>query len=171
MNGILCPLAAMAVNVIAQIAAYRLRRGSQFFRSIVEGFLAGAVALAILEFMLAPVSGRLNDNVILGLLVNVPIYLALSYCFYNFVQLGQTSIRIRIYSEIAARPGGINVEQMRREYDDKALTEGRLRRLIESGDIVEREGRYYVGRNRLVGISTVIFGAKRFLLGKGSEFE
>lgn len=171
MNGMLCPLAAMAVNVIAQIAAYRLRRGSQFFRSIVEGFLAGAIALAIAEVMLAPNSGHMSDYLTLGLLVNVPIYLALSYCSYNFMQLGQTSIRIRIYSEIAARPGGINVEEMRREYDDKALTDGRLRRLIESGDIVEREGRYYVGRYRLVGISNIIFGAKRFLLGKGSEFE
>ena len=174
MNAILCPIAAVATNVIAQVIAFRIRRGAQYFRSIVEGFLTGAavfVILAAMEAAFATTGSSLKDYLLLVFLVNTPIYLALSYCAYNFIHLGQTSIRIRMYSEIAAKPSGISVEEMKREYDDKALMQARLHRLIESGDIVERNGRYLVGRKRLIYTSTVLFAAKRFLLGKESEFE
>jgi hypothetical protein len=171
MSAILCPIAAIAANVITQILVFRLRRGAQFFRSIVEGFLAGAAALALLEVISAPGSGTLRDYVILALLVNIPIYLAISYCAYNFIQLGQTSIRIRMYSEIAASPGGVNIDEMKREYDDQALVQGRIRRLVESGDVVERDGRYFIGRTRLLHISNILCAIKRILLGRESEFE
>lgn len=171
MDALLCPIAALAVNAITQAAAFRLRRGTQFFRSIVEGFLAGALAFAILEVALAPKGGSLREYVVMAFLVNGPTYLALSYCAYNFVQLGQTSIRIRIYSEIAAKPSGVSVEEITREYDDEALMRGRLRRLLESGDLVERNGRYFLGRKRFLFVSHILFAAKRILLGKGSEFE
>jgi hypothetical protein len=171
MNTILCPIFAMLVNTIVQIAAFRSRRGVQFFRSIVEGFLAGAGTLAVIEIFFAADSFSFRDYLVLVFLINIPIYLALSYCAYNFVQLGQTSIRIRMYSEIAASPGGINVEEMKREYDDNALIEGRIRRLSESGDAVERNGRYYIGRTRLLLIAELLLAAKRFLLGRESEFD
>ena len=171
MNSLLCPIAALAVNVIIQIVAFRRRGGAQFFRSIAEGFVSGAMAFGIIEAVFVPGGDSLMNRLAMALLVNAPIYLALSYCAYNFIQLGQTSIRIRMYSEIAARPSGVSVEEMKREYDDKALMRVRVQRLIESGDIVERNGRYVVGRKRLVLISNIIFAAKRILLGKESEFE
>jgi hypothetical protein len=37
--------------------------------------------------------------------------------------------------------------------------------------VVKREGRYFVGRTRLVKISNIIFMAKGLLLGRASEFE
>jgi hypothetical protein len=171
MNTVLCPILALAVNVIVQVVAFRLRRGAHFFRSIVEGFLSGAVVFAILEAALAPGGDSFKEYMVVAILVNAPIYLALSYCAYNFIQLGQTSIRIRMYSEIAAKPSGASVEEMKREYDDKALMQARLRRLIESGDIIEKNGRYIVGRKRFLHISNVLFAVKRILLGKESEFE
>jgi hypothetical protein len=58
-----------------------------------------------------------------------------------------------------------------RQYADDALVQVRLQRLVESGDVVKREGRYFVGRTRLVKISNIIFMAKGLLLGRASEFE
>ncbi len=87
------------------------------------------------------------------------------------MNLGQTSVRIRIYSEIAARPGGISAQELTREYRDEALMEVRLQRLVESGDVVRKGDRYFVGRLRLVYLASIIFAAKRFVLGKASEFD
>jgi len=171
MSAILCPIIAIVVNVVAQIIAFRSRRGTHFFRSVVEGFMAGAIACAIIEIIFALSHGFSKEYWALVFLVNAPIYLALSYCTYNFVQLGQTSIRIRMYSEIAAAPDGIDIEELKREYDDEALMRARLKRLLESGDIVGNNGQYCIGRKRFLVIAAVLFGAKRFLLGRESEFE
>lgn len=162
---------ALAVNVLAQIALVRLARGAHFLRSAAGGFGLGLLALAALEAWLIlrlPGAGETWGKV---LFVSVPTYFGLSYCFFNFINLGQSSIRIRLYSEIAEAPEGVSVEQMTREYNEDALMRARLQRLTESGDIVERDGRYFVGRRRLVPVAAVIFGLKAFILGKTSEFE
>jgi len=112
-----------------------------------------------------------GETTAMSLLINIPTYLALSYCFFNFVNLGQTSIRIRIYSEIAAHPNGMPAAEVAREYQDDALMRVRLQRLIESGDVVRKADRYFVGRTRLVRLGDIIFAAKRFVLGKASEFD
>ena len=171
MISLLCPVLALGVNVITQVLVFRATRGAHYFRSIVQGVAAGALFLVLFEALLAAGTGSSRDLMAVALLVHAPTYLALSYCAYNFIQLGQSSIRIRMYAEIASEPSGVSVEEMKREYDDQAMMQARLRRLIESGDIVEKEGRYFVGRRRLVGISDIIVAAKRLLLGKASEFE
>ncbi len=164
-------VAALALNVLAQIALVRLARGAHFLRSAAGGFGVGLVALVAFEALLIFGQPSAGESWEKALLVSVPSYIALSYCFFNFINLGQSSIRIRLYSEIAAVPGGVSVEQMAREYNEDALMHARLHRLTESGDIVERDGRYFIGRRRLLPVAAIIFGLKAFILGKGSEFE
>ncbi len=171
MSSLFTPIAALAINMAVQIVGFRLRRGCHFFRSVVEGFFFGGVGLLIIEALLIIADQTRGDSVAMALLVNLPTYLALSYCYYSFVQLGQTSIRLRMYSEIASRASGVTIEEMEREYDESALTDMRLRRLIESGDILEKDGRYFIGRRRLLVVVHIIFAAKHILLGKKSEFE
>jgi hypothetical protein len=166
---ILAPIAALAVNVGVQVIAVRLARGRHFLRAIVLGFLAGAAALLAAE-ALFPISPNPREAWIIAVLVNLPLYGALSYCFFTFANLGQSSIRIRIYDEIAHQPAGVSTVQIMQEYDEAALMENRLDRLIESGDLVLRDGEYFLGKKRLVPIASVIFATKRFVLGKTSEF-
>jgi hypothetical protein len=171
MSSLIAPIAAILINLATQIVLYRTRRGREYFRSIIEGFFAGAIALAGSEAFFILSEHALTDRLILALAVNGPIYFCLSYCYYSFVQLGQTSIRIRMYTEIALRPSGVMISEIEREYDEKGLTEVRLQRLLESGDVIERDGNYFIGRTRLLHIAHVIFAAKHFLLRKKSEFD
>jgi len=76
------------------------------------------------------------------LLVNTPIYICLAYCYYSFVQLGQTSIRIRLYAEIASKPDGLSAEEVASEYSDDSLVAVRIQRLVESGDLIEKNGAF-----------------------------
>ena len=167
---ILAPVGALAVNVVAQILLFRATRGTRFMRTIVLGFLAGLGMLAVLSIARAVLDAVSFFDLANALLVDGPVYGALSYCYYNFVQLGQTSVRIRLYTEIAARPGGMGVGDIARLYNEEALMQLRLQRLVESGDIEQRGGRYFIGRRRLVWVADIIFAAKRFLLGRESEF-
>ena len=167
---ILAPVAALAVNVITQVLAVRLWRGRHFLRAVALAFVVGAVALLAAE-ALFPVASERREAWMIGLFVNLPLYAALSYCYFTFANLGQSSIRIRIYDEIEQQPGGISAAQIAQEYNEAALMESRLQRLLESGDLVLREGRYFLGRKRLVPIASVIMATKRLVLGKMSEFE
>ncbi len=164
------PLVALAINVIAQVLLLRARR-SDFLRSIVEGCLIGGVALLVLNVSLIAWLARCREGFVRFLLVNVPTYVALSYCYFGVVSLGETGIRIRIFAEIAKTPAGMSTEDIERLYSEGAFAAMRLRRLLEGGDIIERDGRYFVGKNMLVHAANFMFAAKRFLLGKKSEFE
>jgi hypothetical protein len=167
---VIAPVAALAINVLGQIVIFRLQRGRHFLRSIALGFLLGGAALMIAQCLYPPGPDPMEAWT-KALLVNLPVYGALSYCFFNFANLGQSSIRIRIYARVRARPGGVSVSEIAQEYNEASLMEMRLQRLVESGDLVLRDGRYHLGRKRFVPIAHTIFWIKRLILGKLSEFE
>ena len=167
---VIAPVAALAINVLGQIVVFRLQGGRHFLRSIALGFFLGGAALMIAQCIYPPGPDTF-EAWSKALLVNLPCYAALSYCFFNFANLGQSSIRVRIYAKVAARADGVSVAEIAREYNEAMLMEMRLQRLVESGDLVLRDGRYFLGRTRFVPIAQVIFWIKRLILGKVSEFE
>jgi hypothetical protein len=167
---VIAPVAALAINVLGQIVIVRLQHGRHFLRSIAMGFLLGGVALLIAQCLYPP-GGDPIEAWSKALLVNLPTYAALSYCFFTFANLGQSSIRVRIYAKAAARADGVSVSEIARDYNEPMLMEMRLQRLVESGDLVLRDGRYFLGRKRFVPVARVIFWIKRLILGKVSEFE
>ncbi len=162
------PLLALTANAVAQILLFRFSRGAHFMRSMIGGFFAGGVALAAIEFFLVP--RMITTDVWGGVFVHLFTYAALAYCYFHFVNLGQSSIRIRIYAEIAAAPDGLSSAELMRDYNETSLMAMRLHRLVESGDLIVKNGRYFLGRRRLVPVARIIFAAKRFLLARDSEF-
>jgi hypothetical protein len=165
---IFAPVAALAVNVLTQIVAFRLQ-GRNFLHTIVVGFFAGLLTLIVAQCIFPP-GATAVDAYCNAAFVNVPIYAALSYGFFNFANLGQSSIRLRIYARIAGQSRGVSAAELVSEYNEVSLMNMRLQRLVESGDIVRRNDRYFLGRKRLVPIAHAIFAIKRFVLGKISEF-
>jgi hypothetical protein len=165
---LLAPLAAVGANVIAQVLAVRLRGGTQFFRSIIEGFVVGGIVLIALEISVPQIR---QQGLVTCVFVNGPIYVALAYCYFGLANLGHTSIRLRMYSEISASPEGRTTREIEGIYDEGTLMQMRLQRLVESGDIVYKDGRYFVGRKKLVYMARILLACKHILLGKKSEFE
>jgi len=170
MLDLLFPILAVLLNLIVQVLSFRHWKGSNYFLTIILGLGVGLAGFVVVEtlFLWQAFSA---DHLFTALLVNPPIYICLSYCFYNFVQLGQTSIRIRLYAEIASTPDGLCVEEVVREYSDDSLVAVRIHRLVESGDLKDQNGAFFIGRGRLPLIGNILFAAKRFLLGKTSEFD
>jgi hypothetical protein len=170
MLDLLIPILSVLVNLTVQVLSFRHWRGSNYFLTIILGFGVGLVAFVVMEipFLWRSFS---TDHLLTALLVNAPIYVCLAYCYYSFVQLGQTSIRIRLYAEIASKPYGLSAEEVAREYSDDSLVAVRIQRLVESGDLIKRNRVFFVGRGRLPLIGNILFSAKRFLLGKTSEFD
>lgn len=165
------PVAALAVMVVVQTVLLRASRGEHFFRSVVRGFLAGLLANLVFQAALLCCFPFTPDRLVLAALVNLPLYVCLAYGYYNFINLGQCSIRIRVYKECADRGGKITHAELREVYDEGRLREARIDRLLQGGDIVFRDGRYHLVNRRLVPVAGVVFALKKFVLRKESEFE
>jgi hypothetical protein len=165
------PLVALAVMVVVQAVVLRLRRGERFFGSVFAGFLAGLLVVLALQVVILIVFPRNLDRWVLALAANPAIYVMLAYCFYNFINLGHASIRIRIFKECDDRGGFISNEELRAVYDDELIKEARLQRLLEGGDVVRDNGRWKLVNPRLVPVAKMVFGLKKFVLRRESEFD
>ncbi len=67
-------------------------------------------------------------------------------CVFGFYE---ASVRMRLVREIVqAKPGGILMEEILQHYNPDEIVRLRLRRLMGSGDIIERQGFYRVAGHR-----------------------
>jgi hypothetical protein len=164
------PLATGVMLVVHTIIC-RARGETAFLNGVFFGFVSGFAALAILQVVLLAAYGVEMESLALGLVVNPLFYCCLSYCYYNFVNLGHASIRIRIYAECLEHGGLVAQQDLAERYNVEKIQAARIRRLLEAGDIVPHGDGYRLGRVRLVPIAATVFFLKRFVLGKHSEFE
>ena len=168
---LLSPILALVAMVVVQAVFLRLRGGEQFFTSVVAGFLAGLLVAIAMQVALLWVFPRNFDRWVLAFVANPAIYVMLAYCFFNFINLGHASIRIRIFKECHDRGGFITHEELRAVYDDERIRDVRLKRLLDGGDIVKEEGRWKLANPRLVPVANLVFALKYFVLRRESEFE
>lgn len=167
----LVPLIALLANAISHIIFFRLTGGRSLMTSGIKALLAGLCLLLITDLWLANKAQPDLNSLPQILLVHFPIYFALSYCYYNFAQLGQTSLRVNLLRILLTRPDGIPVASLIKEHGDQQAIPLRVKRLVTTGDLIHKEGVLTVGRSRLVRTGQILFGLKRFLLRKNFDFK
>lgn len=165
----LIPVAGLAVTVAVQLILIRARRGSRLLRSLFEGWLAGLLTVLGAAVWAAGASFPAADRLPLAV-VNVATHGLLWYCYFHFVNLGVTARRPRLLIELAEAPAGLTYSQLLQRYDSRSMVEARLERLLGSGQIVLRDGRYAIGSPVMLLIARTMVALKWLLLGKSSEF-
>jgi len=60
----------------------------------------------------------------------------------------ETSVRMRLVREMAASPGGLSIGELLQRYNTETIVNLRLRRLMGSGDIIEKNGFYQVSSSK-----------------------
>jgi hypothetical protein len=163
------PLLALGITALVQIlvARTRLRRG--VMRSFFAGFGAGLASLLALCVWVDFRQSTPWHEAAANMVVNVGTYMALSFCFLSFLNLGNTSIRIRIFSELQPSGSGLSIENLLSLYDYKQIIKLRLDRLLSSKQVIERDGRYFLVGYALWCIAWVTYSTRRVVLGKGRE--
>ncbi len=167
----LLPVAALAVNAATQLLLVRSFPGRGIAPSIGGGFLAGLVAVAAgAAFPPAGAPATLLDGAATAL-ADLLAYLCLSYCYFNFLNLGITARRIRLLIELLEAPGGLCWEEILQRYGAAQMVHARLGRLLAGGQVRESGGRYTIGAPLLLTAARVIILLKVLFLGTRSEFE
>jgi hypothetical protein len=103
----------------------------------------------------------------LALAVSVLIvYSAAGMVLFAIVNLGETSLRIRMMRMLLEAPGGISRDELMASYDDRALVVIRLQRLADNGQARVANDVYYSRLSLLFVAAAAIRLTKRLVYGR-----
>ncbi len=150
---ILVPFICLAANIFIQIAIFRFFPRTGLLKSVFLGFGCGLLSL----FLINP--GIMLAN-------NLLIYALLGYCYFHFVNMGETARRIRILAELAEAGEGLSSREILERYNAGDIIDRRLARLVNNGQVRCENGRYYVVNPTVLTMAIFMAAAKRVIFGK-----
>ncbi len=160
------PVIGLTINVVIQVFSVRYILNVTLLKSIIVGFVSGGIAVLGVECYLFSAASMPTRDVVALLTGNFLIYAALGYCYFHFINLGETARRIRIVRELYDSREGLSLDEMLDLYNAKHIVDMRISRLVHNGQIVEKDGRYYIGSPVMLFISKGMVLLKRAVLGK-----
>ncbi|MDR4503625.1 MAG: hypothetical protein MRK01_02390 [Candidatus Scalindua sp.] len=168
---IISPLLGLLLNSISQLFVCRYIAKCGLFKSVIVGFLCGLSGLFLIEVAYFTSRSVSTLEMVCQIVVNLIAYVGLAYCYFNFINLGETARRIRIVRELFESQNGLSIEDLLERYNASNIIDLRLQRMISKGQIVYRNDRYYIGKPLMLLIAKTIIMLKLLLLGKRTETE
>lgn len=167
----LIPLAAFGFNALSQILLFRTFRKLGLLNSVFLGFICGFFVLCGLDYYVIDLFSDRPNGSIASFFVYLLTYVSFSYCYFHFINLGETARRIRILRELYEAPIGLSLDEILACYNAKEIISRRVSRLIQTHQIVLKGGRYYIGKPFVLWMARGLVALKSLLLGKNSEFD
>ncbi len=168
---VLTPLIGLKIDALVQIFSCRSNPGVGLLRSIYLGFFAGLCGLAMIDIAYLVFAPQLFRDLTLSSISNMIIYFALGYAYFHFVGLGETARRIRMLIEIYGSKNSLSLEEILQRYNATEIVKKRVGRLVANGQLICRDGRYFIGKPVVLFIARSVILIKYIFLGKGSEFD
>ena len=134
------PVLAFAVNCAIYLLLRRVA-SSPIAVSILGGLGFGLVALAGFAIGLV---GCAEIDFAEGLICQFGTYVALSFCFWAFLNLNLTSIRIRLLRHLLQVGGTAKISDLLKTYSDSERLQRRLVRLRNGGQIELVDGNWHL---------------------------
>lgn len=160
------PVAGLLINVFIQVACIRCFPRLGLLKSVYAGFAAGLCSILAFYFI-NPGKGLVLSADSFGLLVvNLLAYFSLGYCYFHFINLGETARRIRILRELVESKAGLSLDEILERYNAGEILERRIGRLLSNGQIILCDGKYYIGKPFVLLIAKIILFMKWMILGK-----
>ncbi len=159
------PAAGTAVNVAAQLVLARIMSGQRLMLLIAIAFCIGLAVTASIT-MLALDLGDVPALDALALTASVLfIYGAVGLVLFAIINLGETSLRIRMMRLLLDRPEGIRRDELMAAYDDQAMVAVRLERLRDKRQARVVGDSYYSRPSFLFFAAAVVRLLKRIVYG------
>jgi hypothetical protein len=162
------PVVGLLINVIGQLCGCRYLG---LLRSVYVGFLIGVMGMMAIEIPFVFTTRPELKTLVGQIALNTITYGALGYCYFHFINLGETARRIRIIREIWESENGLSMGELRERYNASDIIRVRLQRMIRNRQIILRGDRYYIGKPILLYVAKIIGFMKLILLKRETEFE
>ena len=168
---LMAPLSSFCINVFSQVLIFRMNPSFGLLKSEYVGFVSGLIMLALLHAYSFVEYLRLIEDIYPILLANYLIYAALGYCYFHFINLCLTARRIRLVRDLYKSVNGLSISEILEEYNAKKMVAIRLQRLLDSGQIIFLDGKYYIGKPIILFAANCMIALKQIFLGKRSEYD
>lgn len=159
---IIIPIVGLAVNVIVQILSFRYFVRQSLMRSIIFGFISGLCGVILLA---AGIPAGIKSGFWDVMILHVLSYIALGYCYFHFINLGETALRIRIMRELREAPQGLSLDELLARYGTKEIIDRRISRLQRNGQIIAKGNKYYLRSPTMLIMAKSILALRYILLG------
>jgi len=166
---IFSPVLGLLINVISQIIVTRYVKKLGLLKSVLLGFLVGLTIVFTIEIAHNLMSHSIISELIADLALNIITYAALGYCYFHFVNLGETARRVRIVRELLDSKDGLSMSEILENYNASEIISVRLQRLLKNKQIIQRNDKYVIGKSIILYITKIIIMMKITFLGKQSE--
>lgn len=165
------PVVCLVINMLSQVLSVRCFPKIGLLKSVFIGFALGSLGLVLSAAFLSPEISLPMRERLADFTVQLITYAAFGYCYFHFLNLGETARRIRILRELSESNGGLTREQLLERYNAGQIIERRLARLLGNGQIILKSGAYYIGSPVVLLMAKSLVFLKFILLGKKSEFD
>ena len=159
-------LMGLLVNIIVQLLSYRLVGRVALLQSVFVGFFSGLVVVVTIEAVYFTTTMLLLQDIIGYMFVNVIAYTGFGYCYFHFINLGETARRIRILRELWEAQIGLSLSELLQRYNATEIIEHRLQRMMRNRQVIETDGRFYIGNRMMLYLAKAVLLMKQILLGK-----
>lgn len=166
------PIIGLSLNVIVQVLTCRYLPAAIFgvLKSVFLGFFSGLAFIVLLEFKCVTFWAPGNNFPPIFITVFFT-YSSLGYCYFHFINLGETARRIRILRELYDSRGGLTMDELLKRYNATDIFAVRIKRLLANRQLIYKDGRYYIGSPVMLLMSKIIVALKQLLFSKTSEFD
>jgi hypothetical protein len=160
----------MGINVLSQIFSFRCVPALGLLKSVFLGFALGFLCLILFAagLFLEKIMPVKECVGIFG--VYLITYICLGYCYFHFINLGETARRIRILRELYDARDGLTTKELLERYNAREILQRRLTRLLHNGQLIRKNDAYYIGSPCMLLMAQVLVFFKFILLGKKGEF-
>ena len=97
--------------------------------------------------------------------------MAHGYCYFHFINLGETARRVRIAIELWESEIGLSMDELIKRYSASDIINYRLQRMINNEQIVDRNGAYHIGKATMLWMAKLLVMMKLIFLGKNTSLE
>src|SRR3989338_716260 len=113
----------LLVNVLTQVLVFRYFPKVGLLKSEYLGFAIGFLSILLFQFYVFSLPPILIKDFIAISMVNLISYSLLGYCYFHFVNLGETARRIRILFELYEAGDGLGMGEIINRYNANEIIE------------------------------------------------
>jgi hypothetical protein len=167
------PMIALLFGLVVHVLASRTLTTTPHHHTAAASVAVGLAATAGITVAALPRMTSLASIDRWGLAgVSLLTYLCLAYFYvFGFYNLGESARRVRLLVELhSAGANGMTRPEILAAYNARMIVAARLHRLLASGQVVQRDGRYFVGNPLMLTLAKTLVLLKVIYLGVHSEF-
>lgn len=164
----LVPVSGLVLNAVLHVLLFKIFRDLTIVLADVIAFFIAIGAIIVANVSIGVVGDESGIETTIQTFSNVAFFMVLGFLYFALINIGQSSLRIRVLSILTAHSDGLSPDEISEKYGNRDVVDLRLKRLLQNGQIREHNGTYFSAKPRLIYLALFFASFRRIIYGKGN---